>query len=118
MQKILVIEDQDLMRLALIQELKDCLTESVLLGAPTLDTAKTLMKSQDFDLVLIDPGLPGVNPSSRFDRLSIIEQVLRLPLQRDTWSSLDQIRLTSRPLPSIWRGWICEQDWTSTWTVG
>ncbi|WP_192248071.1 response regulator [Mesorhizobium caraganae] len=76
MQQILVIEDQDLMRLALIQELKNCLTESVLVGAPTLDIAKTLMKSQDFDLILIDPGLPGVNPISLFDRLSVIEQVV------------------------------------------
>ncbi|MER8377534.1 response regulator [Mesorhizobium sp. M0488] len=76
MQQILVIEDQDLMRLALIQELKDCLTESVLLGAPTLDIAKTLMKSHEFNIILIDPGLPGVNPISLCDRLSVIEQVV------------------------------------------
>ncbi|MGO7564867.1 response regulator [Rhizobium johnstonii] len=76
MQRILVIEDQDLMRLALIQELKDRLIGSVLLGAPTLEIAKTLMKSEDFNLILIDPGLPGVNPMSQVDRLWVIKQVV------------------------------------------
>lgn len=76
MQQVLVIEDQDLMRLALIRELKDCLIESVLIGAPTLDVAKTLMKSEDFNFVLIDPGLPGVDSTSQVDRLSVIEQVV------------------------------------------
>ncbi|BCH19736.1 hypothetical protein MesoLjLa_65870 (plasmid) [Mesorhizobium sp. L-2-11] len=64
------------MRLALMHELKDCLTESILLGAPTLDIAKALMKSQGFNLILIDPGLPGVNPISLCDRLSVVEQVI------------------------------------------
>ncbi|WP_086020253.1 response regulator [Sinorhizobium medicae] len=76
MQKILVIEDQDLMRLALIQEMKDGLIESILLGAPTLDVAMALMTSEDFSLVLIDPGLPGVNPMSQIERLSVVEQVI------------------------------------------
>ncbi|OOO52417.1 hypothetical protein BS630_04225 [Rhizobium laguerreae] len=76
MQRILVIEDQDLMRLALIQELKDRLIGSVLLGAPTLEIAKTLMKSGGFNLVLIDPGLPGVDPTSQVDRFSVIRQVV------------------------------------------
>lgn len=76
MQRALVIEDQDLMRLALIQELKTNLTESVMLGAPTLEIAKNLMESQEFDLVVIDPGLPGFNPISRSDRLSVVEQIV------------------------------------------
>ncbi|WP_420871220.1 DNA-binding response regulator [Mesorhizobium jarvisii] len=71
-----MIEDQDLMRLALIQELKDCHTESVLLGAPTLDSAQARIKSQEFNLILIDPGLPGVNPTSLWDRLSVIQQIV------------------------------------------
>ena len=76
MQRALVIEDQDLMRLALIQELKTNLTECVLLGAPTLEIAKKLLESQDVDLAVIDPGLPGFDPTSRSDRLWVVEQVV------------------------------------------
>jgi DNA-binding NarL/FixJ family response regulator len=76
MQRALVIEDQDLMRLALIQELKTNLTECVLLGAPTLEIAKKLLESQDVDLAVIDPGLPGFDPTSRTDRLRVVEQIV------------------------------------------
>src|SRR5437899_515254 len=76
MHRALVIEDQDLMRLALIQELKTVLTECVMLGAPTLEIAKKLSESQDVDLVVIDPGLPGFNPTSRSDRLSVVEEII------------------------------------------
>ena len=76
MHRALVIEDQDLMRLALIQELKTNLTECVLLGAPTLEIAKELLERQDVDLAIIDPGLPGFDPTSRSDRLLVVEQIV------------------------------------------
>ena len=76
MQRALVIEDQDLMRLALIQELKTNLTECVLLGAPTLEMAKEQLGSQEIDLAIIDPGLPGFDPTSRSHRLWVVEQIV------------------------------------------
>lgn len=76
MHRAVVIEDQDLMRLALIQELKATLPECVLLGAPTLEIAKTVLESDDADVVVIDPGLPGFNPTSQSERLSVVEQVI------------------------------------------
>ncbi|MGX9120469.1 response regulator transcription factor [Mesorhizobium sp. BHbsci] len=76
MHQALVIEDQDLMRLALIQELKSVLTECVMLGAPTLKIANNLLENEEVDLVVIDPGLPGFNPTSRSDRLSVVEGII------------------------------------------
>lgn len=76
MQRALVIEDQDLMRLALIQELRTNLADCVLLGAPTLEIAKEVLRSQDVDLAVIDPGLPGFDPTSRSDRLTVIEEIV------------------------------------------
>jgi len=76
MQRALVIEDQDLMRLALIQELKASLADCLLLGAPTLEIAKQQLGSHDVDLAIIDPGLPGFDPTSRTHRLWVIEQIV------------------------------------------
>ncbi len=56
----LVVEDQDLMRQMLMGELKSVLIDGVVHAAGTLDSALALCRNNDFDLVLIDPGLPGV----------------------------------------------------------
>lgn len=72
----LVIEDHDLMRLALIAEIKASLSECIMLGAPTLRVALELMSGEDFDLVVIDPGLPGVDPTSSESRQAVVEQII------------------------------------------
>lgn len=73
----LVIEDQDLMRLALIDEVKLALSHVLVQGIQSLDMALDLIGRQSFDLVLMDPGLPGVDPMNMEERLSVVRRIMR-----------------------------------------
>lgn len=72
----LVVEDQDLMRQVLMAELKSVLKDGAVHAAGTLDGALALSREHDFDLVLIDPGLPGVRPTSKLGRLTVVEEII------------------------------------------
>jgi DNA-binding NarL/FixJ family response regulator len=78
MQHALVIEDQHLMRLALIQEMQEALPSSIVHGAANLSTAMDLLDSHQFDLILIDPGLPGYDPKSQIDRFAVVRTIVEL----------------------------------------
>jgi len=77
MNRALVIEDQDLMRQALIVELKDSLGDCFIAGAQTYARAHEILTEDKFDLVVIDPGLPGFDPTSQKDRLAVVETIIR-----------------------------------------
>jgi len=72
----LVVEDQDLMRLTLMDELRSVLVDGVVRGARTLDEALDLSQEHKFDLVLIDPGLPGVRGNSKSARLTVVGEII------------------------------------------
>jgi DNA-binding NarL/FixJ family response regulator len=74
--RALVIEDQDLMRLALINELKTVLRDCAVQGAATWEMASRLLQQQDFDLVITDPGLPGIDPTSQMNRLEVVKEAV------------------------------------------
>jgi DNA-binding NarL/FixJ family response regulator len=78
MQHALVVEDQHLMRLALIQEMQEALPSSVVHGAANLTIALELLDSHQFDVILIDPGLPGYDPKSQIDRFSVMRTIVEL----------------------------------------
>ncbi|TIU61368.1 MAG: response regulator transcription factor, partial [Mesorhizobium sp.] len=61
--RALVVEDQNLMRLALMDQIRASLGNCVVLGAETLEIAARELRSAEFDLVVIDPGLPGFDPT-------------------------------------------------------
>lgn len=77
MRRALVIEDQDLMRQALIVELKDSLGDCIIAGAQTYALGVKAIADQSFDLILTDPGLPGFDPTSPHERLKVIEGIVR-----------------------------------------
>lgn len=64
------------MRLALIQELKEQIPEALIFGAKDLETAIELITKQQYDLVLIDPGLPGYDGASPADRLAVVKRLV------------------------------------------
>jgi DNA-binding NarL/FixJ family response regulator len=72
----LVIEDHDLMRLGLINEIKRVFGHSIVHGAQTREAASALLGNHSFDLVITDPGLPGIDPTSRDERLALVSEVL------------------------------------------
>ncbi|TSD87016.1 response regulator transcription factor [Mycobacterium sp. KBS0706] len=74
--RALVIEDHDLMRLSLINELKRYFRSCIVLGAATWETAAALMAESDFDLVITDPGLPGFDPTAPSHRLAVIREAV------------------------------------------
>ncbi|MCB1470826.1 MAG: response regulator transcription factor [Rhizobiaceae bacterium] len=76
MDHALVIEDHDLMRRALIHELRGRLRNAMIAGASSLDVAKGLLKQHAFNVVVIDPGLPGYDPTSRQDRFRIVRSIV------------------------------------------
>ncbi len=75
---VLIIEDQHLMRLALIHELQAALPASIVHGAANITIALDLLESHQFDLVVIDPGLPGYDPKSQDDRFDVVQVVIEL----------------------------------------
>lgn len=76
MHRALVVEDQNLMRLALMTELRAGLRDCYVAGAQTLPMARQLLEQDQFDLVITDPGLPGFDPTSRQDRLHVVETII------------------------------------------
>jgi DNA-binding NarL/FixJ family response regulator len=76
MRNALVVEDQDLMRQALMAELQAGLGDCFISGAQTYALAKRLLSEERFDLVVTDPGLPGFDPTSRRDRLMVVETII------------------------------------------
>lgn len=76
MDRALVIEDQDLMRLALMAEVKASADDCLVIGAQTLEIASEQLSGQAFDLVIIDPGLPGFDPTSRQQRLDVVQKIV------------------------------------------
>lgn len=77
MRRALVVEDQDLMRKALMAELQAGLDDCFISGAQTFAMARRLLSEDQFDLVVTDPGLPGFDPTSARDRLLVVETVIR-----------------------------------------
>ncbi|GAB1584201.1 hypothetical protein PPNSA23_41440 [Phyllobacterium phragmitis] len=67
------------MRLALIRELKAAIpipAGCIVYGAGTFEMALNLLATETFDLVVIDPGLPGFDPTSKAARFSVVEQII------------------------------------------
>jgi len=64
------------MRLALVAELRAGLRDCYVVGAQTLQIAIQLLKEEQFDLVIIDPGLPGFDPTSREDRFYAVATIV------------------------------------------
>lgn len=77
MHRALVVEDQNLMRLALMTELRAGLRDCYIAGAQTFPMARQLLEQDYFDLVITDPGLPGFDPTSRQDRLHVVETIIK-----------------------------------------
>lgn len=76
LQEVLIVEDQHLMRLALAHELQAALPNSMVHAAPSLTTALDLIQSIPFALIIIDPGLPGYDPRSEDDRLTVVRAIV------------------------------------------
>jgi DNA-binding NarL/FixJ family response regulator len=76
MYRALIVEDQDLMRLALMAELKENVTDCYLAGAQTFEIATQLLEQEEFNIVIVDPGLPGFDPTSPRDRISVVERII------------------------------------------
>lgn len=75
--RALVIEDQKLMRLALMEELRLGIENCAVLGAETLEIALSALHVSSFNLIIIDPGLPGFDPMAPADRLEVIDRVIK-----------------------------------------
>ncbi|KFC70185.1 transcriptional regulatory protein TctD [Devosia sp. LC5] len=76
MHRALVVEDQNLMRLALMDQISTAFENTAVLGAQTLEIALYELAKENFDLVIIDPGLPGFDPTSQDDRLSVVHRII------------------------------------------
>ncbi|WP_352624274.1 response regulator [Mesorhizobium sp. M0578] len=74
--RALVVEDQNLMRLALMEQIRSSLDDCMVLGAETLEIATRELQRDDFDLVVIDPGLPGFDPTAPADRVSVVDKII------------------------------------------
>jgi DNA-binding NarL/FixJ family response regulator len=74
--RALVVEDQTLMRLALMNEVQASFEKCVVLGAETLNIATVELQNNHFDLVVIDPGLPGFDPTSQGDRVAVVDRII------------------------------------------
>lgn len=74
--RALVVEDQNLMRLALMDQIRASLGNCVVLGAETLEIAARELGSAEFDLVVIDPGLPGFDPTLDADRVAVVGTII------------------------------------------
>lgn len=74
--RALVVEDQTLMRLALMNEVQASFENCIVLGAETLKIATEELRNGHFDLVVIDPGLPGFDPTSHDDRIAVVDEII------------------------------------------
>lgn len=75
-QNVLVVEDHHLMRTILVDELKAAWTTCFVQGAATMPQAMDMLESNEFDLVVIDPGLPGFDPRSQADRIAVVQTIM------------------------------------------
>lgn len=76
MKRALVLEDQDLMRLTIMEIVEEHYSGCNAEGARTLEAALAILHGNSFDLVVIDPGLPGFEPTGAEDRLSVVSQIV------------------------------------------
>ena len=75
-QEILIVEDQHLMRLALVQEMQAALPLSIVHATATMTSALEQLRRVPFALVVIDPGLPDYDPRSENDRMTVIKTIV------------------------------------------
>ncbi|MGH6858721.1 MAG: response regulator transcription factor [Phyllobacterium sp.] len=75
---VLIIEDQHLMRTILVDELKGALTTCFVQGAANMSQAMDMLETNLFDLVIIDPGLPGYDPRSQTDRIAVVQTIVEM----------------------------------------
>lgn len=66
------------MRMALMAELKSYLGDCCTFGVRTIEMARDVLACHDFNLIVIDPGLPGFDPTSETARLSVVRQMIEL----------------------------------------
>lgn len=76
MKHALVVEDQDLTRYMLAQEVQSYFPDCTVHGAPNLDSACKLIHENEMDLIIIDPGLPGFDSISTDDRMLVVETII------------------------------------------
>lgn len=75
---VLVVEDHDLMRFAMINEVQKAVPDVLIRGVGTKELALQLLREHEFDLILIDPGLPGINPLDPEQRISVVQEIVQL----------------------------------------
>ncbi|MFD9900936.1 response regulator [Mesorhizobium sp. NPDC059025] len=75
--RALVVEDQNLMRLALMEQIQGCIENCIVLGAETLELATRELSKDNYDLVVVDPGLPGIDPTAVKDRVSVVDKIIQ-----------------------------------------
>ncbi|KZL24693.1 response regulator transcription factor [Pseudovibrio sp. WM33] len=74
--RILVIDSQDLMRQAIVNEFKVIFDNCLVFGVQTPDLAKSLLSKLSFDLISIEPGLSETDPTSTTHRLAMIANIV------------------------------------------
>lgn len=74
--RALVVEDQTLMRLALMNEVQASFHDCIVVGAETLEIASRELQNIQFDLIVIDPGLPGFDPTSETARVAVVDKIM------------------------------------------
>ena len=76
--KILIIEDDDFYKDALVEHFKTAFKGYVVLSAATFEITKVALQDHSFALIVIDPGLPDFGSTAENDdvRLNVIEQII------------------------------------------
>lgn len=74
--RILVIEDQDLMRISLLAELKLIFQHCMVFGAQNLRVAEDLLSMMSFDLIAVEPGISETGCASAAHRLAMISKII------------------------------------------
>ena len=76
--KILIIEDDDFYKDALVEHFKTAFKGYVVLSAATFEITKVALQDHSFSLIVIDPGLPDFGSTAEEDdvRLNVIEQII------------------------------------------
>lgn len=75
MKTVLVVEDQNLMRHMVNMAVEDEYSGATVHGVGTLDMALKSIAELPYELIILDPGLPGVDPNSSQARLSVVNVV-------------------------------------------
>lgn len=76
--KILIIEDDDFYKEALVEHFKTAFKSAVVLSAATFEVANVALQDHVFALIVIDPGLPdfGSTSESKHIRLRVVEHII------------------------------------------